>query len=316
MNNLVYTSEEDNIKVFEIEGDFVYCEDFKKDLFELVVGSEDIYPGIDMWMKKKVIPEIFHRRRKGFIAYFNNAPAGAAILKKDKSTKLCSLRVKDNFRNKGVAHTLLRIISNEIRKYAKLIYFTISEDVWDEIGDFLIRYDLKIRDIYPVKYRKGVKEFIGFTNIKNFIECINREEIIRKLNKTSERKQIVMSVKPEYAFKIIKGEKKIEVRRCFSYKWLNSIVWIYATSPLKSIVGKGIIRNIIEMSPSMAWNEFKKYIGINKEKFYNYVKDKRKIFLVFIDDIENLTPYIPWKNFEAFIDATAPPQSYFALNIK
>jgi predicted transcriptional regulator len=123
------------------------------------------------------------------------------------------------------------------------------------------------------------------------------------------KKHLFISVKPEFAKKIIAKEKKIELRKVKPRVKTNDYVIIYASSPLKSVVGFGIVQQIIETSPEQMWKKYSSILGIDKSRFDNYYNGKEKaigikikeihsIPPIHLDDLRNVTP-----NFQ-------PPQVY------
>ena len=55
---------------------------------------------------------------------------------------------------------------------------------------------------------------------------------------------ILISIKPEYASKILDGIKKYEYRTTKA-KNVNKMI-IYATSPVKKVIGEAEVKNILE----------------------------------------------------------------------
>jgi len=121
---------------------------------------------------------------------------------------------------------------------------------------------------------------------------------------------VLLSIKPKFANKIIDGEKKFEFRKIKMDKRKIGYVYIYSTSPVKKIIAKISIGDIIEDSPERLWRRFEKYSGVTKEEFFNYYAEKKVGFAITIQKVERLDipidPYSKIKNF-------TPPQSYCYL---
>lgn len=128
-----------------------------------------------------------------------------------------------------------------------------------------------------------------------------------KTNNT--KKHLFISVKPEFAKKILSKEKEIELRKVRPNVENGDYVIIYASSPLKSVIGFGIIQQIIETSPEKMWENYSASLGIDKLRFDNYyegkeraigikIKEIKPINPIHLEDLRNLTP-----NFQ-------PPQVY------
>lgn len=82
--------------------------------------------------------------------------------------------------------------------------------------------------------------------------------------------KVLLSIKPEYAEKIMSGEKKYEFRRkIFRRDGITAIV-IYATSPVKKVVGEFVVSGIIRRDIDTLWNETHPLGGIDKDSFDTY----------------------------------------------
>ena len=89
---------------------------------------------------------------------------------------------------------------------------------------------------------------------------------------------VLLSIKPKFAEAIIDGRKRYEFRKSkFTKKDINR-VYIYATSPVKKIIGVFKISNIIEDDPSALWDRLKDHAGISEEEFFNYFSVARTYF--------------------------------------
>lgn len=83
---------------------------------------------------------------------------------------------------------------------------------------------------------------------------------------------ILLSIKPEYANRIIDGTKKFEFRRRVSSKTVDRIL-IYSTSPVQQVIGEVEVVEVLKMKPSPLWEATKKEAGISRAKFRAYFSD-------------------------------------------
>lgn len=84
---------------------------------------------------------------------------------------------------------------------------------------------------------------------------------------------VFLPIKPEFAHKIINGEKNIEFRKKFSNQNVETIV-IYSSSPEQKIIGFAKIDSIVIDTPDSLWNQFSHQGGIDKNRFYTYFYGK------------------------------------------
>lgn|SRR5574344_2491702 len=124
---------------------------------------------------------------------------------------------------------------------------------------------------------------------------------------------VLLSIKPKYVDKIKDGTKLYEFRKQI-FKQEADEIWIYESAPIKKIIGKIVVSDVIEDSPQELWINTKKFAGINKKDFFKYFEGKEKGFAIVIKDFYELeNPIDPYEIKENFV----PPQSFAYLeNIK
>lgn len=84
-------------------------------------------------------------------------------------------------------------------------------------------------------------------------------------------KSALISIHPEYADKILNGEKTLEFRRKWAVKHVDTI-YIYATSPVQRIVGSASVKQVTTGTNNCLWNLSKeKKGGISREKLFAYL---------------------------------------------
>lgn len=67
---------------------------------------------------------------------------------------------------------------------------------------------------------------------------------------------VILSVKPSYAYAILSGAKTVELRRKFNEDIpQNSRVLIYASSPIKALVGECRIKKVTKDKPRSMWGK-------------------------------------------------------------
>lgn len=118
---------------------------------------------------------------------------------------------------------------------------------------------------------------------------------------------VLLSIKPQFAYKIFNGEKKYEYRRSiFKRRDIHKII-VYASAPVKRIIGEMSMEYIFCDHPEIIWEETKKYSGVEKDGFFNYFKGKVFGFAIKIKSAhlyrEPVDPKSIIKNFR-------PPQNF------
>jgi predicted transcriptional regulator len=81
---------------------------------------------------------------------------------------------------------------------------------------------------------------------------------------------ILLSIKPEFAEKIFRGEKKYEYRKTLFKSPLVKRVVVYASSPVSKIIGEFEIEEILTLDIESLWMRTSQYSGIDKDFYDQY----------------------------------------------
>lgn len=123
-------------------------------------------------------------------------------------------------------------------------------------------------------------------------------------------KNVIISIKPEYALKILSGEKTIELRRRFPVDQIEGgIAIIYASSPIKQIIGYAVIEKVEELSINKLWRSHGSSACVTKEFFYSYFDGIEKGFALSLSNPTRLEEPLDIRRMEDEFMVTAP-QSY------
>ena len=87
--------------------------------------------------------------------------------------------------------------------------------------------------------------------------------------------KVLLSIKPEFVEKIFAGTKKYEFRKSLFKRSGVKYVVIYASAPIKRVVGEFEIDDILSDDVNTVWERTKKHSGISKA-FYNSYFQNRK----------------------------------------
>src|SRR5690606_9169574 len=117
--------------------------------------------------------------------------------------------------------------------------------------------------------------------------------------------RVLLSIKPEFAFKIFEGKKKFEFRKVIFKKPNVKTVVVYASSPVQRVIGEFEIDNILSSNPKEIWKQTKKHSGISEDFFYEYFADRKIAYAIKIKEIKKYKqPLHLQDNFDV-----VPPQS-------
>jgi len=121
--------------------------------------------------------------------------------------------------------------------------------------------------------------------------------------------QVLLSIKPEFALKIFDGSKRYEYRRTIFKNQEVSRVIVYASDPIKQIIGEFEIEDILHEDPESLWAKTKRHAGISKKRFFNYFTNKSKGYAIKVKATRAYDNPIPLGS----LMISLPPQSYMYL---
>ncbi|MFA4877024.1 MAG: ASCH domain-containing protein [Methanoregula sp.] len=118
---------------------------------------------------------------------------------------------------------------------------------------------------------------------------------------------VLLSVRPRYVDAIISGRKKFEFRKKIFKADDIDFVLIYASSPIRRIVGYFKLDDVIIDHPKNLWNNFSNHSGLEKTEFFEYFQEREIGYALHIKSFKKFPkPIDPKDIFQNFI----PPQSF------
>lgn len=121
--------------------------------------------------------------------------------------------------------------------------------------------------------------------------------------------KVLLSIKPEFALKIFDGSKRYEYRRAIFKNQGVSRVIVYASDPIKQIIGEFEIEDILHEEPRSLWVKTKHHAGISEKKFFDYFANKSKGYAIKVKETRMYNAPLPLNSFMV----SSPPQSFMYL---
>lgn len=128
---------------------------------------------------------------------------------------------------------------------------------------------------------------------------------------TQEEADVLISIKPKYVDKILRGEKKFEFRKAvFKTKRVRKI-FIYASAPVQCIVASFELGGVIHGTPEKVWADCKEFAGIDEKAYFDYFNNREQAYSLKICNLNIFKePIRPSKLIEGF----NAPQSYMYVD--
>ncbi len=112
------------------------------------------------------------------------------------------------------------------------------------------------------------------------------------MDQSSTRRIALMSIHPQYAEALLNGTKKVELRKSQFSADISHIV-IYATSPIKQVLGWVKASRIERGSPSRIWETHKAQTGIRRSAYRAYFRGHPNATAIHVDSPERLANPLP-----------------------
>ena len=121
--------------------------------------------------------------------------------------------------------------------------------------------------------------------------------------------RVLLSIKPEFALKIFNGSKRYEYRRVIFKRGEVTTVVVYASDPIKKVIGEFEIGEILHEEPQALWAKTGDQAGITKKRFLEYFENRTKGYAINVKEAREYNTPISLDNFMLFW----PPQSFMYL---
>lgn len=96
--------------------------------------------------------------------------------------------------------------------------------------------------------------------------------------------EIILSIKPEYVERIIKGQKLYEYRKRLPSDTIEAI-YIYCTYPVMKVVAKVQVKGKIKASPTALWEQTKHAAGISRNNYRVYFKGCKTAYAFILGEL-------------------------------
>lgn len=136
----------------------------------------------------------------------------------------------------------------------------------------------------------------------------NSPECVRT-SRSGARLKVLMSIKPVYAEKILNGEKLFEFRKRPFLKSVERVV-IYASSPVKKVIGEFELCGFLIDRKDRVWQKCKEHAGVTKTAFDTYYAKESRACALIIGEVVRYPKQ--FNLMQCF--GVRPPQSYCYLD--
>jgi predicted transcriptional regulator len=127
-------------------------------------------------------------------------------------------------------------------------------------------------------------------------------------------KYLLISIRSEYAEKLLSAQKTIELRRKFPVHIPpNTPFLIYSSRGDQAVVAKGTVNRVMELGLSELWQRAKDHASVTKSVFNEYFDGLEQGFAIFVENVVRTKSQTPVKLLKSKFNIV-PPQSFRYLS--
>ncbi len=252
------------------------------DLESLIFPCENQYPKIDRWLREKVRCGVQSGNRNVFLGYHLGRPSVAAVVKTGESAKFCHLSVCPRLQDYNMGELFFALMAMSVRNESKTLKFTLPEGLWDRERSFFESFAFSEAKPIGRQYRLFERELYceaPFSLVwPNVLRKLAKLRDAVSIDGTTWGQNLVLSVRPEYADKILEGKKTVEIRRSFSPGRVPASCLLYSTSPVQAVVGTVDIVRAVNVTKNEAWARFGERINCTEEQRTQYALGAKSVW--------------------------------------
>jgi predicted transcriptional regulator len=125
---------------------------------------------------------------------------------------------------------------------------------------------------------------------------------------------LLLSIRPEYAKKIFDGSKTVELRRVRPRVARGDLVLVYASAPVKAVLGAFEVARVRSGTPTSLWNIVVSKAGVTRRQFDAYFLGAKTGYAIFLKRKWLLEEPLGLDKLRKRQSNFRPPQSYHYLS--
>ena len=126
-------------------------------------------------------------------------------------------------------------------------------------------------------------------------------------------RSVLLSVRPQFARALLNGTKTAEVRRRFPELAAGTVLYVYASSPSKQVIGTLRTTAVHRVPPRTVWGRFARMIGIDRGYLDAYLHGVDRASIIEVGAPETWLRPVTLHELRLHV-AVEPPQSYRYLS--
>lgn len=124
---------------------------------------------------------------------------------------------------------------------------------------------------------------------------------------------VILSIKPEYARRIMDGSKKIELRRSPMGLEPEDVILVYVSAPEQQFAFWFRVARVETLPVDEMWNLHKPELGIEADAYFEYFANSKTAIGLHIGEVRRLAPCVTLRKVREFMPEFVPPQGFIKL---
>lgn len=125
-----------------------------------------------------------------------------------------------------------------------------------------------------------------------------------------ENRALFISLRPRFAELLLDGRKTVELRRIQPAVSPGTLVLLYASSPLRALVGTGVVQGVSVASSDDIWTLLGSLTGLSRAEYDHYFHGADRAVAISLRDLKRLERPVPLLDLRRGRSWFRPPQSF------
>lgn len=121
---------------------------------------------------------------------------------------------------------------------------------------------------------------------------------------------LFISVRPRFAEMLLDGTKTSEVRRTAPAVRPGTKVYVYASSPVRALLGEGIVDRVVVGDVDMVWRRHGGATGLTRREYDDYLAGATAAVIILLRRLRRLESAVPLDELRRGRSWFRPPQSF------
>ena len=123
-------------------------------------------------------------------------------------------------------------------------------------------------------------------------------------------RMVVLSLKPRFAEAILAGDKTVELRRTAPKIEVPTRALLYATTPVRALLGTCIVTDVQSADLAVLWREHRSRCALAYQEFQRYFEGLEVGTALTLAQPHSLSSRVPLQDLRAKPRGFQPPQSF------